>query len=102
MCPSVQKIEHFDYHTNGSASSLDFCIKEEKKALGSLSLCTCMSIVYDGLDGVPRGEVDEGEVTQVVVGLNMAGDDINRRLPFFSTESTGDVSPVGRGVVYET
>lgn len=49
-----------------------------------------------------RGEVDEGEVTQGVVGLNMAGDDINRRLPFFSTERTGDVSPVGVGVVYET
>lgn len=57
-----------------------------------------MSIVCDGLDDVLRGEVDKGKVKQVKVGLNMAGDYINRRLPFFSTERTGDVSPVGRGV----
>lgn len=64
-------------------------------------LHTCMPIVCDGLDGGPRVEVDEGKVTQVVVGLNMAGDYINRRLPVLSTERTGEVSPVGRCVFCE-
>lgn len=78
-----------------------FAVKiKDKKAFGRLSLCTCVSIVCDGLDDVLRGEVDKGKVPQVVVDLNMAGYYINRRLLFFSTERTGDVSPVGRGVVY--
>lgn len=46
-----------------------------------------MSIVCDGLD-VLRGEVDEGEVKQVMVSLNMTGDDVNGRLPFISAERT--------------
>lgn len=72
-----------------------------KQLIIMCSLCTCMSIVCDGLDGVRRGEVDEGKVMQVRVSHNMAGGYINRGLPFFSTESTGDVSPVARAVSCE-
>lgn len=60
-----------------------------------------MPIVYHGLDDMMRGEVDEGEVSQIVVSLNKSGDYINRRLPFLITGRTGDLSPVGRGVFYE-
>lgn len=41
-----------------------------------------MSVVGDRLEDVARGEVEEGEVQQVVVLLNVAGDDVNRRLSF--------------------
>lgn len=74
----------------------------KRKGQKSLSLCTCVSIVYDGLDDVLRGEVDEGKVVQVVINRDTAGDYINRRLPFLSTRRTGNVSPVGRGVVCES
>lgn len=59
-----------------------------------------MSGVYNRLDGVLRSEVDEGEVPQVVVSLNMAGDNVNGRLSFSPTVSAGDVRPVRRGVFY--
>lgn len=69
-------------------------------ALPRLSLCTCMSIVGDGLDDTLRGEVDKSKVMQVRVGLNITGGDIDRRLPFVKTERR-DVSPVGRSVIWE-
>ena len=68
----------------------------ERPEESSSVLRTCMPIVYDGLDGGGRVQIDEGEVTQVVVDLNMAGDYVDRRLPVLSTERTGEFSPVGR------
>lgn len=63
-----------------------------------LVLRTCMSVVDDGLYGLLRVEVDEGEVTQAVVRLGLAGDYVNRGLSFLSAECACDVPPVGRGV----
>ena len=72
-----------------------------RKGLG-LCLYTCMVIVYHCLDDILGGEVDEGKVTQFMVGLHMAGDYINRRLPASSTESTVNVFPVRRAVCCES
>lgn len=63
-------------------------------------MCTCMFVVLDCAEDIWRGEVDEGKVQQVMVCLDMAGDYINRRLPFVSAE-TGDFIPVLGGVIYE-
>lgn len=59
-----------------------------------------MSGVYNRLDGMLRSDVDEGEVPQVVVSLNMAGDDVNGRLSFSPTGRARHVRPMGRGVLY--
>lgn len=56
------------------------------------------SVLPHRLNGLLTFEVDEGEVTQAVVLHDQAGDYVNRGLSFPSTESTCDVSPVGRGV----
>lgn len=69
-------------------------------ALPTLSLFTCMSIVGDGLDDMLRGEVDEGKVVQVRVGLDIASGDVDWRLPFVKAKR-GDVSPVGWSVIWE-
>lgn len=61
-------------------------------------MCTCMSVVDDGLYGLLRVEVDEGEVPQAVVPLDLAGVYVNRGLSFLRAECVWDVSPVGRGV----
>lgn len=65
---------------------------------GGLALLTCVSVVDDRLNGLLRSEVDEGEVAQAVVGLDQAGDYVNRRLSFLIAEGTSDVSPLGRRV----
>lgn len=54
------------------------------------------SVLPHRLNGLLTFEVDEGEVTQAVVLHDQAGDYVNRGLSFPSTESTCDVSPVGR------
>lgn len=70
----------------------------KKKWGGGLGLRTRVSVVDDWLNGLLRSEVEEGEAAQAVVGLDQAGDYVNRRLSLLGAERTGDVSPVGRGV----
>lgn len=75
-------------------------VTTNKKVLQSLRLRTCMSSVYNRLHSVLRTEVDEGELPQVVVSLNMVGDDVNGRLSFPPTWRARHVRPVARGVFY--
>jgi len=63
----------------------------------SVSLRTCVTVVFDGFDDVSRGEVGEGKAEQVRVDLNVAGGYINGRLPFLSTGNIV-VRPMLRGL----
>lgn len=57
-----------------------------------------MSRVDDRLDSIPGSEVDQCEGAQTVVGLNMAGDDVNGRLSPSPAEPPGDAGPFWRGI----
>lgn len=70
----------------------------EIKKGGGLGSRTCVTIVDDSLHDILGTEVEEGEVAQAVIGLDQAGDYVDRRLPVLSAGGTSNVSPVGRGV----
>lgn len=71
------------------------------KANTGAAACTCVSVVCQILEDVFRGEVGEGKITEFVVSLGVAGDDIDGRLDLSSTESAGNAAPMSGGMIWQ-
>lgn len=107
ICSIESTFTHFDYiglqhafHWRREGVCSERRVKKKERCVLSLTLCTCLAVVYDGLDDAWRGEVDEGKVKQVSVSLNFGGDDVNRRLPL-SSAGMAEVGPLTRAVICE-